>query len=289
MITCNIMGGLGNQMFQICTTISYSIQHQIPFGFLYSEYVGNGITNRRQTYWHTLLFGIRKNVYISLPQMNIIQEIAFTYNKLKEPTNKNENICLYGYFQSYKYFDQYFSIISQLLNIKKHQENVIQLSGFTKFELNEIASIHFRIGDYKNLTDYHPILSYEYYRNSVLFLNSHVKSYYKILYFCEENDIDETMLIINDLKKEFPTIEFIKASNDLHDWQQMILMSCCKHNIIANSTFSWWGAYLNNCKKRIICYTSIWFGNKKKHHNTTDLFPSYWNQITSTKKKNETN
>jgi hypothetical protein len=53
-------------------------------------------------------------------------------------------------------------------------------------------------------------------------------------------------------------------------------MSCCNHNIIANSTFSWWGAYLNENKDKIICYPSLWFEEKNKHLNTKDLFPDDW-------------
>ena len=55
-------------------------------------------------------------------------------------------------------------------------------------------------------------------------------------------------------------------------------MSCCNHNIIANSSFSWWGAYLNDNKKKIVCYPSIWFG-ELINHDTRDLFPENWNKI----------
>ena len=58
----------------------------------------------------------------------------------------------------------------------------------------------------------------------------------------------------------------------------MLLMSCCHHNIIANSSFSWWAAYLNNWTDKIICYPSIWFGPSAPN-NTKDLCPKEWNKI----------
>jgi len=78
---------------------------------------------------------------------------------------------------------------------------------------------------------------------------------------------------------EFPIIEFERATNTLDDWQQMLLMSCCNHNIIANSSFSWWGAYFNVNPTKIICYPSIWFGPKMSDVVVTDLFPDEWVRI----------
>jgi hypothetical protein len=55
-------------------------------------------------------------------------------------------------------------------------------------------------------------------------------------------------------------------------------MSLCKHNIIANSSFSWWGAYFNENLEKIVCYPSVWFG-KNVEHNVVDLFPNRWVKI----------
>jgi hypothetical protein len=56
-------------------------------------------------------------------------------------------------------------------------------------------------------------------------------------------------------------------------------MSSCKHNIIANSTFSWWGAYLNENNDKIVCYPSLWFGNELQNKDTCDLFLDNWKKI----------
>ena len=68
---------------------------------------------------------------------------------------------------------------------------------------------------------------------------------------------------------------FLRADPELEDWEQLILMSLCRYNIIANSTFSWWGAYLNTNRKKKVVYPLTWFGPRIKH-GLQDLFPLDW-------------
>jgi hypothetical protein len=86
------------------------------------------------------------------------------------------------------------------------------------------------------------------------------------------------VLNINFLKDNFPEYNFIRDDNDLDDWEQMILMSCCHHNIIANSSFSLWGALFNFQQDKIVCYPSKWFGDIA-NHDTKDLCPNDWFKI----------
>jgi len=267
------MGGLGNQLFQIFTTISYAIKHKREFGFLYTDFVGVGKTIRRNTYWKNFLKGISKYVYKSLPQMNIVPEIHFHYNEISPPST--ENICLFGYFQSYKYFEKYANVIIRLLKIEDLKQILREKSGM---DYKNTVSMHFRLGDYKLHIDAYPLLKYEYYEKCMDFLleNNKDRDIKTVIYFCEKQDDDDVILIIEELRKKYNYLEFIRVSEDLEDWEQLLLMSCCNYNIIANSTFSWWGAYLNNNDNKMVCYPEKWFGPKKSNLDTNDLFLPRW-------------
>ena len=146
--------------------------------------------------------------------------------------------------------------------------------------INPTISIHFRIGDYVNLPKHYHILKYEYYFKAlthIIYQLNNVKL--NVLYFCEEGDVEKVNIIINQLKENLSNISFIQCPFHFKDWEQMMFMSCCNHNIIANSTFSWWGAYLNQNNNKIVCYPSLWFEEKNNHLNTKDLFPESWIKI----------
>ena len=281
MITCNLMGGLGNQMFQIFATISYAIKSKNQFKFLNQESLGGGSTTIRYTFWKSFFSNLKPFLISDMPSyLHIIRENGFPYNELAVNEMVNRNIMIYGYFQSYKYFQDNYSIICRMIGIGKIKDELLNKLNLTNEYLCDTISMHFRIGDYKKLQDYHPLATYEYYERSLTYIQNHVEpdKKFTILYFCEDVDIDDVSLIINKLTIKFPTYTFTRGENSLEDWQQMLLMSCCHHNIIANSSFSWWAAYFNFWNDKIICYPSIWFGPAAKN-DTRDLCPLEWIKI----------
>lgn len=278
-----LMGGLGNQLFQIYTLIAYCLENKKAFRFLYSEILKTGI--ERQTYWDNFLKRLKCFTTIdnSIYQSKLYREKCFSYNKIQ---NINTNILLYGYFQSYKYFENYYDLINKMIGI----ENIKQIIKdeneelFNKEEDKLLISLHFRLGDYKVKQDYHPIMKIDHYIDSLNYIiNKNLDKKYKVLYFCEKDDNNIVKQNIISIKKHFDSninIDFIKVNDTIDDWKQMLIMSLCDCNIIANSSFSWWGAYFNNNDNKIVCYPNIWFGEKCKHkNNLQDLFPENWIKI----------
>jgi len=293
MLTCYLQGGLGNQLFQIFTTINYALKYKKVFAF--TNQIQLDI--QRSTYWKTLLQPLAKfTKEINYSQLNTdrfstlihkqnissyflrLKEKEFSYNEL--PNISNDNVLLIGYFQSYKYFMEYSKSIIKLIKLEEQQKKT-QLT-FKKYNLTNTISIHFRRGDYKSLQDHFILLDYTYYDNALKhILEKKSDTLSTALVFCEKNDLLEILSIIDKLKQNYPTLTFEIINFNISDWQQLLLMSSCKHNIIANSTFSWWGAYFNTNPDKIVCYPDRWFGIKHSQHNVKDLFPVEWKQIKS--------
>ena len=279
-ITCNLKGGLGNQLFQIFVTISYAFEYKLVFKFEDKEILINN-TNRN-TYWNSLFKEV-KNMLVtkSFPSLLVVKENHFHFTPIPSQIFINhKDICLDGYYQSDKYFRHNFLNICKILKIDKNRNDILNKYN-DKLSLEKCISIHFRLGDYKKFQHVHPIMKNEYYENALSYIITHSKDSYlceKVLFFCEDEDIDTVLQSVGYLKDKFPALYFERCPDDLHDWEQMLLMSCCKHNIIANSSFSWWGAYLNINTEKIVCYPSIWFG-QDINHNVNDLFPSEWIKI----------
>jgi hypothetical protein len=295
MISSYLMGGLGNQLFQICAAMALSQQFETPFKFVYSTELTVG--TRRPTYWDTFLSELKtyttfdnisnKTLFdkanSEILNSNFIKEQGFEYSPILLPSDcKRHNYILYGYFQSYRYFDTYFSKICDIIKLQQKQEYVKTrcLSLFDEVKTRPLVSIHFRIGDYKLVQESHNILSLKYYIAAIQKIIERTDTdKLRIVYFYEQKDSETVSVSIKVLNRTFPNIEFIGVDQRLSDWEQMMLMSLCDHNIIANSTYSWWGAYFNQNSGKVVVYPAQWFGPKLTGKKTDDLFPSEWIKI----------
>jgi len=279
MITCHLMGGLGNQLFQIVATISYAIKCGNQFRFLNVASLGGGTTTFRYTFWQTFFNNLQPFLMTEIPSVHVINESSFSFNELPV-YEMNKNVMLYGYFQSYKYFQEHYGEIANMIGIEQMKDKLLEDLHVARDSLKNTISMHFRIGDYKKIQVYHPLATYNYYENALHHIKNakNDQTKYNILFFCEDIDIDDVNNAIYKLQQTFPEYSFTRGDNTLEDWRQLLLMSCCHHNIIANSTFSWWGAYLNSRQNKIVCYPSVWFGRELRH-DTQDLCPAEWVKI----------
>lgn len=273
MISCQLMGGLGNQLFILFACISYSLEKNIPF-VLENVEKTKGMTYRK-TYWNTLLKSLQPFLEKEKKDFSlIVTQQNFFHSLIKE-----ENVLLNDYFQSPIYFEKHQEIIIELLQIENRKKEILEKNSFySPVVLNRSIALHFRIGDYLRIQDFHNILPYEYYKNALQFIVSQISFQPIILYFYEKKDEVMIKACVDKLKKDFPKCFFLSINHQLEDWEQMLIMSLCSHNIIANSTFSWWGAYFNSNKNKMVCYPSVWFGPKNTY-NIKHLFPLEWNKI----------
>jgi hypothetical protein len=273
------MGGLGNQLFQIFATIVHGMKTGRKIVFPDTELLQIGTI--RRTYWNDFLSGLKTFTQspdvIMARNFDTYNEPAFSYCELPlVNSRKSSSLLLTGYYQSYKYFDEKKDILFKLLRLREQKEAIrMQCSEYINNGYNNI-SMHFRLGDYKAIQDHHPLMSYEYYEKSLEYICAKKpNSKHRVLYF---NQAEDNLLVseyITRLKMSFSQVVFDKVNDKIPDWKQMLLMSCANDNIIANSTFSWWGAYFNEDTEKIVCYPAIWFGNKLAH-DTKDLFIDSW-------------
>ena len=280
MLTANIIGGLGNQLFIIFTTISYSIKTKNPFWFFYSD--NSPSITPRATYWNSFLKNLKPFVYTNIPpQISNIKEYIYSQNGLKYieiPRMKYSHIVLNGYFQSYKYFEENYTQIHKLLKLNEMQTNMKYMYKDI-YDFNNTISLHFRYGDYKKYPDVYHLMTHEYYKKSIeIILDKRDNKPTTVLFFHENKDIEDIKTvndIIDNLRNIYPSLQFIETETTLQDWAQLLLMSCCADNIISNSTFSWWGAYFNSNPDKIITYPIDWYVGEN-NLALPDLIPEKW-------------
>lgn len=252
MITCNLMGGLGNYMFQISAAHSVALENNVNSMFDFESYmkVHEDINTYRDN--------IFRNLEVGKIDSNILRyyENSFKYNMI--PYSKNIAVCIDGYFQSEKYFLKYNKQIKQLFSEPQHITEYIDSKYGDIFE--NTCSIHVRRGDYKGLQQFHPLMTMEYYNKSIENFNGKFLVFSDDIDWCKENFIGDSFVFLDNEK----------------DYIDLYLMARCSNNIIANSSFSWWGAWLNNNPNKRVIAPLTWFGPDLSKYDTSDLLPKDW-------------
>ena len=269
-------GRLGNQLFQYALLKSYAKYNNIPILLPpYNEHrLGDFKINHPS-------FPVN---YLELASNYQYTQDSFHF--IPNYINFHKRINFEGFFQSEKYFSNIKEDIIkefQLCDNNKIQFATKLIKNLKALNSNKtLVSVHVRRGDNvpseisygdKYIGAYrqdkeikHPLLKVDYYRNAMqLFSNS-------IYIFFSDTDQD-----IEWCKKTFENDTNIFLHYD--DLTDFTIMQMCDHNIISNSTFSWWAAWLNNNKEKRIIYPSIWFGEYYAHWDLKDLLPGNWRKI----------
>jgi len=252
-VTTKLVGGLGNFMFQIAATYGYALKNSYTPAITLQDTFP--VHNPFHTY-NTDIF--EKVIPVHLPLESFQRYIEPTFNYQEIP-NYETNLILDGYFQSEKYFTHCKEFIKDLFTPPNKQQ---ALELFEHYKDTPICSMHVRRGDYVEKQQYHPIQPLTYYYEAMKYMPSDTK------YLIFSNDIEWCKT--NFKGENFFFVEGNKDSDDL------LLMSCCNHNIIVNSSFSWWAAWLNENKNKTVIAPKNWFGPAYKHLDVSDIYCSDW-------------
>jgi hypothetical protein len=257
-VSAILMGGLGNYMFQLAATYAYGMEHnkEVVFNALESS----GPHKHLSAYSDNVFKGIdlhhtRQGNYTQL------NEVHFNYNELPKIDN---NVLLYGYFQSEKYFSNIKDEIREMFtNYQVKMDNKLNYI----FKNDVTCSVHVRRGDYLKHPNHHPTQNMSYYIEAM-----------------DKMSKNTTFIVFSDdidwCKENFASYNrnYIFMENN-KDYEDLYYMSKCNNNIICNSTFSWWGAWLNNSANKIVVAPKKWFGSALSTHNTDDLYCENWVKI----------
>lgn len=254
MISCNLKGGLGNQLFQISTTFSLAKSNGDDSIFnldaCWTPMQGNKASKYKDTIFKNL------NISTQIVMDSLYTDPTFSYTSI--PYSKN--LCIDGYFQSEKYFSHYYN---ELLNLYDLNYKLVEINEFFDKLPTPITSVHIRRGDYIPFQNIVVLLDFEYYKRSMNILKSNT-------YLIFSHDFEWA-------KENFTEKNHVLFEFD-DELMNLIAMSYCDNHIIANSTFSWWGAYLNKSKTKTIVAPNQWF-NPESNIPEFDLIPSTWIKI----------
>jgi len=270
-VTVELMGGLGNQLFQIFTVMAYALRTS---KYYYFEATGISIGHRKKTYWDTLLSNLKSHVHPPRSHV-VVKEKGFRFQALE---TSEASVKFLGYFQSFKYFESQKEAIYKILDLDAKK---LAVSTKIAIDYDSTVCLHVRIGDYIHFPNTHPIQTIDYYRVALekLIVDTS-KDSWKVLCVCEEADRVVVAEMVQQIKRVplFSKLSFTIVESYIDDWEQLLMMSLCKHNIIANSTFSWWGAYLNAHSDKRVYYPAKWVGSAAKIE-TVDMTPPDWSII----------
>jgi hypothetical protein len=281
MIISKIAGGLGNQLFQYAAGRSLALHHNSELLLDTSYFNENDLRNFDLGSFNVNMKiadpGLVKN-FINRSFADKIRDKFFPvhFKKVyKEPFfhfdkrffNTAPNVYLKGYWQSEKYFATIKEIIKTDLAINPGIVKKVRAFGDELANTTSVA-VHIRRADYTSEVsgEYHGIPDKNYYQKAIQLVKEKNKN--ARFYFFSDN--------INWVKENMQIPDAVYVSDEITKThlEDLYLMSQCRHNIIANSSFSWWGAWLNNNPGKIVIAPKNWFNKGPK--DTYDLYPDGW-------------
>lgn len=292
-----LKGGLGNQMFQFA--FAYALQKatgcKIKFFF---DDPNQNVCRKLMLNDFNIMIPIASDreikrfryVYSQIPEfltLTLIRrkfilkdklikrqhaEPSFNYNKAN--LELSENSIVDGYWQSYHYFNHLSPCLNNLFTPKIYFKETISFEK--KIKKASSTAIHVRRGDYvhdSKTSNYHGLCDLGYYKRAINVISKKIRNTTFYIFSDDLEWVEKNFKFLNN--KVF--IYFDNSITQDTEVQELYLMSICDNQIIANSTFSWWGAWLNTCHNKIVVAPLNWFSEDKI--DTSDLIPLNWIRV----------
>ena len=262
MISCQSIGTngrFGNQMFQYATLYALGKELHYEIGVPYNQ----RSENDKLDFCLSDAFDLSASDSSKNFMSSMYIEPHFNYDA--NIHNIPDNCDIRGYFQTEKYFKKHKKdLINKEFKFKQSIET--QANELFAGKDCDVVALHMRLGDYLYMSDSHPVCPIEYYREALKLIPADVQ----IILFSDDYGVANN--IIKDLGRH---VMMYGSNNKFLD---MCLMTKCEYHIIANSSFSWWGAWLANSKKTIA--PKLWFGSSPNMpKNWNDIYTEGWNII----------
>jgi hypothetical protein len=282
MIIVKIYGGMANQLFQYAAGYALSLKHGVPLKLDISYFQEPSTDTKRTFELNKFFIDYQLASQEEIQQIFKFRKIDYAWNKLRPYSKKKfygekqisfddnffklgSHVYLRGYFQSEKYFlDCKSSIFEQFVFRNSANE---QLHLFlNKLNTQKTVALHVRLGDYLQTSANSIMAPFDlaYYKRAIEFIQQHID--------------DPVFLVFSDqipLAKKLLTVEanllFVDTTISKSADEDFVLMQSCQHQIIANSTFSWWAAFLNQNPGKIMVAPQKWY--KDHFGDATDLYP----------------
>ena len=256
LITGAFMGGLGNQLFQAAHALAQGWKHNREVVFVPNSFTpgqGRNAANYVDSVFRNLKF---VDEFIDY---TVVDEGTFHYTGV-EPVE--ENTAFQGYYQSTKNWFGYQDLIRPIFQPDDITANYF-LKKYPRLGEPNTLSLHVRRSEYLLLSETHPTITLEYIQEALKVIGE----YSTVFIFSDDHQWVKDNLNLS-------SAIFV---NEPEDYLELWLMSMCSNHIMSNSTFSWWGTFLNKNTEKKIVAPSVWFGPKGP--NAKDIYESYWNLI----------
>lgn len=263
-VTCSPMGRLGNNLFQVAAVLGFAAKH----GTHVPMFARDSFANYRQTPLRNLRYGDIPN-----ETMRVSDPPDFSFNN-QIPAWPTCSVRFQGYMQSERYFAHCSDLIRDTFRIPDEVRNRLEEHFGDELEEQPVC-IHIRRGDYLQKPEYHPIQPVEYYWEALRRISQRV-SVTRVLCFSDDPDWCEEHLAAWD--------DRIRVVRQDDEYMDLALMTLCRHHVISNSTFSWWGAWLGFHPDQIVIAPERFFGPGFSGYTEKDLVPAHWIRLGSVAK-----